>query len=249
MFLANPRLPNWPFGDSEIASGCRWPDHQTPYLQLLSVLGTNTQGKNWFLLYCARDGEGKHVLRLPTYCAKLCRFFLFNFCWIWAWTKTLALQHFPCTLIQRSNAHEAGSCGGLSLCSQRFAWLLPFTISSASKKNWCYLLKRKLNIVFAAEDFLCAYPQPVQWWQGVASHSCASSESLKNSLCAEAKEIPSYWCLWSQIKVNLSSRERDWKRYLTSSFTFSSLPWNDLLYLLGYAFHLSTYGFHFSSSE
>lgn len=132
------------------------------------------------------------------------------------------LELFRWTSVQHSNVHEAGSCWGSSLCSQRFAWLLPFTISSASKKNWCYLLNRKLT--FATEGFLCVYPLPVWWQQGVASRGCISSES---------EEIPSYWCLWSQIKVNLSSRKCDWKHYLTSSFTFSSLAWNDSLYLSG----------------
>lgn len=105
-------------------------------------------------------------------------------------------------------------------------------VLSASKKNWCYLLKRKVKIVFATENFLCACSQPVHWQhRAVAVHGCASSHSSQNTPCTVAGEIPSRWSLWSQIKVNLSSRKHDRKHNLTTSFTFSFLPWNGSLCL------------------
>lgn len=115
-------------------------------------------------------GKGRCVLRFSTYFTDLRIIFLFNLCWIWAQTNPFSLQRFPGALIPHSMWNEAGSRRGSSLCSWRFAWLLPFTVSSASKKNWCYLLKWKLQVLFVTEDFLCAFPQPVQWRQEAAAH-------------------------------------------------------------------------------
>lgn len=98
------------------------------------------------------------------------------------------------------------------------------------------------RFLFATEDFLCAHPLPVQWQQGVALHGRSSAESFQSNPCTEGEEIPSYWCLWSQIKVNLPSRKHDRKCYLTSPFTFSSLPWSDSLYFPGYRFLLQLFG-------
>lgn len=171
-------------------------------------------------------GKGECILRLWAYFTDCGIFFLFNLCWTWAQTKPPSLQHFPGALIPLSNVHEAGSCRGSSLCSWRFAWLPPFTVSSATKKNWCYLLKWKLHVLFVTEDFLCAFPQPVQWRQRQRRTGCASSESFESSPCTGAEEIPSHPCLWSQIKVNLSGRKCDGKRYhISLRFLFLTQKW------------------------
>lgn len=82
---------------------------------------TATGSAGGFHWYGARDGEGKRVLKLSTYRTTLCVFLCSDFCGIWVWTKLRVLPRFPGALIQRMNVRAAGSRGGSSLSSQRFA--------------------------------------------------------------------------------------------------------------------------------
>lgn len=186
-------------------------------------------GKHWFVWFGARDGKGS---TLPN--SKLIQpldFLSFQLVLNVGMEQTPRSAALPPALwfsahvLTKQVQVEVQSfvLGGLPGCR---------LVLSASKKNWCYLLKRKVKTVFATETFLCACPQPVHWQhRAVAVRGCASSHSSENTPCTVAGEIPSRWSLWSQIKVNLSSRKRDRKRNLTTSFTFSFLPWNGSLCL------------------